>query len=130
MGETAPTIVRREEPEWEVWDSPERGRVRFRTLIDGAAGPTAGLVQGLAEIEPGDHEGRHRHTLPQVAHVLSGRGEASLGDRTVPIEAGDTVFIPAGVTHGWRAGDVPLRFLYTFPADRFADVSYTFEGDG
>ena len=125
-----PTIVRADAPDLQDWTDPRHGKVRFRTLIDGADGPTRALVHGIAEFEAGGFENPHSHDIPETAHVLDGTGQARLGDRRADVAAGDTVFVPAGVVHGWTAADTRLRVLYTFPADRFDEVAYHFEGDG
>lgn len=129
MAETPPAAVHvpHESPKVEHWDDEDRGKVSFRTIIDGAAGPSRSIVQGIAYLEPGHQEGHHRHDRPQTAYVLKGGGEVKIGDETMALGQGDAVFIPEGLPHSWRAGDDGLDFLYTFAADRFDDVTYDFD---
>ncbi|PTX57181.1 dimethylsulfoniopropionate lyase DddW [Litoreibacter ponti] len=115
-------------PAPEHWNDATKGSVMFRTLVDGSHGPTAGLVQGIATIAPGQTEAPHHHDIAETAYVLGGTGSVTLGDRTLEIRPGDSVYIPPQCRHAWTASDSDqLRFLYTFPADRFDDVSYHFE---
>jgi len=46
---------------------------------------------------------RHRHMHEQVVHVLSGRFEMTVEDRTEVIEAGSMASIPSNAWHGGRA---------------------------
>ncbi|MEL6915165.1 MAG: cupin domain-containing protein [Pseudomonadota bacterium] len=127
MTDTLPTHVKADAPTAKEWHDPARGDVRFFTVIDADYGPTEAVVQGVAHIEPGDEEKPHHHEIAETVFVLDGAGQAVVGDKTLTLAKGDTVFVPAGVTHGWKAaGDAPLRFLFTFPADRFEEVAYHF----
>jgi quercetin dioxygenase-like cupin family protein len=42
----------------------------------------------------------HTHPHEQVGYVVRGRFEATVGDETSVIEAGDTYYVPSGVEHG------------------------------
>lgn len=123
MSQTAPTIIRAGSPR-EDTITDHGSHVQIRTLVDAAGGPSAGIVMGQARLDPACVEARHHHDIPEVVHVTSGGGTARLGDRSVPIEPGDTVFVPAGLVHGWEAGEEGLAFLYVFPADRSDAVTY------
>ncbi|CUH40479.1 Thermophilic glucose-6-phosphate isomerase [Jannaschia seosinensis] len=106
------------------WAAPTRGHVSFRTIVDAAQGPSHGLAQGIAELKRGDRENSHHHDLPEIGHVLSGSGFLTLEGQDMEISEGDTIFVPPGLRHGWAAAEMPLRVLYTFPADRLSDVAY------
>lgn len=124
---TPPAAVRVHAVDTELnhWDDRDRkGAVGFRTLIDTDHGPSSGVTQGIAEFAPGDTEGRHHHDLPETAFVLDGGGHLDLPGEAMAVRAGDMLFVPPGLVHGWRAGDDGMRLLYTFPADRLADVAY------
>lgn len=75
-------------------------------IIWHASGPLGNsdtLTVGQAIIRPGQQNPRHYHpNCDEVLHVLRGRILHSMGDRTVEMEAGDTVSIPAGVRHNAR----------------------------
>lgn len=121
-------LVRRADPQIHDWSDETRGDVSFRTLIDGAAQPTGGLVQGIGFLPRGGEEKRHHHDIPETLHVIAGIGVAELEGERVDLAPGDTVYVPPGLVHAWTAPEEPLRFLYTFPADRFSDVAYHFGG--
>ncbi len=83
--------------------------------------------QSLAEarLAPGATTRLHRHHLSEeLYHVTSGRGRITLDGVTLDLAAGDTVLIPAGVTHRLEnTGDVLLRILCVCsPAYRHADT--------
>ncbi len=121
-------VVRETDVPLESWHDAVRGEVEFRTLLGGDVGRSRGLVQGIAILAPGKVEGAHRHPgNDETIHVLAGSGEARLDRRSVPLASGDTVFVPAGAVHEWRAGDAGMKFLYSFAADRFDEIVYVFE---
>jgi uncharacterized cupin superfamily protein len=122
-----PLVVRESDVPLESWSDPVRGEVRFRTLLGAAAGARS-LVHGLAYLEPGKVERAHWHPeTDETIHVLAGSRKARLADSLVPLGTGDTVFVPAGTVHEWRASAEGLRFFYSFAADRFETIAYVFE---
>lgn len=54
------------------------------------------------EIEPGHYLGTHTDSAEEIVLVLAGTVEASLGDKTGQLSAGQAVLIPAMVPHGVR----------------------------
>ncbi len=107
-----PFVVHEADAPLEAWADPVRGEVSFRTLLGGA----------------GKVEGRHHHAgVDETIHVLAGSGEARLDGIALTLAVGDTVFVPSGTVHEWRGGPDGIKFLYSFPADRFDDVAYAFE---
>ena len=122
-------IVNGDDPPEEAWDDPVRGRVTWRTLLSGDRTPSEGLTLGVAEVNGrSDEEAKlHRHAQPEAYYVLSGRGVLHLGAEQHSLSPGVTAFIPGGVWHAARrVGAEPLRLLYVFAADSFADVIYEF----
>jgi dihydrofolate reductase len=71
--------------------------------------------QSLAEalLAPGGQTKLHRHrTSEEIYYFLEGRGTMRLGGGAFPVQAGDTVAIPAGATHSvTNSGDTVLRIL-------------------
>lgn len=121
-------VVREADAALETWNDPVRGEVGFRTLLGGGAGDSRGLVHGIAYLAPGKVEGAHHHPdADETIHVLAGSGHARLDAATHPLATGDTVFVPAGTVHAWSAGPEGMKFLYSFPADRFDAIGYVFE---
>jgi quercetin dioxygenase-like cupin family protein len=77
------------------------------------------------EIEPGRYLGRHTDSAEEIVLILSGTVEASLGDQTGQLSAGQAVLIPAMVPHGVRnIGDETARCVGFFSA---AIVESTFD---
>jgi quercetin dioxygenase-like cupin family protein len=63
-------------------------------------GNAEGLVLGRATIKPGKTNPRHRHPKSEeVLYLLKGSLKHTLGDRTIIMNAGDTITIPPGVFH-------------------------------
>ncbi len=61
------------------------------------------LYAGLNCFEAGQEHKAHVHADQDKLYVvLQGEGEASVGDETAAVAAGDVVFAPAGVIHGMR----------------------------
>jgi len=61
---------------------------------------TEGLTVGRCIIKKGMANPRHCHpNCDEVLYLLKGKLEHSVGDEKVIIEAGDTLVVPAGVTH-------------------------------
>ena len=77
------------------------------------------------EIEPGRYLGRHTDSAEEIVLLLSGTVEASLGEETGQLSAGQAVLIPAMVPHGIRnIGDETARCVGFFSA---AIVGSTFD---
>ena len=109
------------------WDDPVRGRLRWRTLISKGATTSEGVTCGVAEFQPGEWLGLHRHAPPEVYYVVAGAGLISLDGRELPVEAGSAVFIPGMAEHGIRqTGREILGLFYAFPVDSFDSVDYLF----
>ena len=69
------------------------------------------------EIEPGRYLGSHTDSAEEIVLLLSGTVEASLGDETGQLSAGQAVLIPAMVPHGIRnIGDETARCVGFFSA--------------
>ncbi len=77
------------------------------------------------EIEPGRYLGTHTDSAEEIVLILSGTVEASLGDATGQLSAGQAVLIPEMVPHGVRnIGDETARCVGFFSA---AIVESTFD---
>ena len=117
--------------EWEGWDDPAiaaRSAVRWKLLVSGERGPSAGLVTGVGEIAPGGVLLRHHHEPEETYYVVSGRGHVEIDGERTDVAPGTAVFIPPNARHALRcAGGEPLVFVFTFARDRFEDVVYHFD---
>jgi len=82
----------------------------------GAVTPSRALGCMWHEVDPGRSAyPRHFHTANEEAlFILDGTGTLHVGDRTVPVGAGDFVSFPVGPEHAHRlenTGTAPLRYL-------------------
>ena len=115
--------------ETESWRDEVTGHVDWWTLFSADRTPTCGLTVGIAEVPVGAPRPPRGHTHEQheVYFFLSGSGEVVLNGESTAVTAGDAVFIPGNMEHmSVNTGTDPLRLLYFFPADSFADIEYKF----
>lgn len=117
--------------ETESWRSGDTGHVDWWTLFSADRTETSGLTVGVAEIPVGAPrpERGHLHSQAEVYFFLSGTGEVVVEGESTPVSTGDAVFIPGDTEHmAVNTGKEPLRLLYFFATDSFADVVYRFPG--
>jgi mannose-6-phosphate isomerase-like protein (cupin superfamily) len=108
------------------WDD-QRGRLSFRSLIDGDATATSGLTFGTATLQAGGFLAAHRHVQAEIYYILNGRGTLTIDGNKYEVSAGSGIFIPGNAEHATaNTGSEPLKFLYAFAADRFSEIVYVF----
>ncbi len=110
----------------ERWDNPARGTLRFRTLISAPSTATSGMVCGVAMMAAGDSFALHSHPQPEVYFGLEGEGEVLIDGVPHDLTPGVALYIPGGAVHGVPVAAGPLKWFYSFPANRFADIDYHF----
>jgi quercetin dioxygenase-like cupin family protein len=87
----------------EVLDLPW-GRITW--LVAGSIGNSDKLTFGTVLIKAGHANPVHRHSnCDEILHLLRGRIEHSFDDRKFIMRAGDTISIPAGISHNAHALD-------------------------
>ena len=107
----------------------------FGVTVKASAADTAGLVSVIENEEPpGFGPPIHvHHDCAEAFYVLAGEYVMYLDDREVVCPAGSFIFIPQGVRHGFRVGDVHSRKLnFYFPAGMvgyFDDLASTLQRD-
>ena len=72
---------------------------------------------GLVELTAGQGHVRHNHPdADEVIYFLSGEGEQMLDDKdTVPVKAGDCIWIPKGVYHSTvNRGEDAMRLIVVY----------------
>jgi quercetin dioxygenase-like cupin family protein len=74
-------------------------------------------------LNPGDRVLLHTHPVDEVLTFLAGEGEATLGDEVVPIGAGISLYIPAGLVHGFHCTAGRLHVFVVFPGGEFAQTT-------
>jgi len=82
-----------------------------------------GLFVAQQWLQLGDRVLLHMHPVEEAITFLSGSGEATLGDETVPICSGISLYIPAGVVHGFRCTEGTLHVMVVFPTPEFAETT-------
>ena len=82
-----------------------------------------GLFVAQQWLQPGDRVLLHTHPVEEAITFLSGSGEATIGEETVPIGAGISLYIPAGVVHGFCCSEGTLHVFFAFPIPEFAPTT-------
>jgi quercetin dioxygenase-like cupin family protein len=101
---------------------PGRNALEIVSGEKGARGVTLRLVE-IPVPQPGERaRGAHQHAdFEECIYVLAGRGTTVADSGEYPLQAGDTLLIPAGEKHVTRnTGDEPLVLLCFFPV---ADIT-------
>jgi mannose-6-phosphate isomerase-like protein (cupin superfamily) len=126
MPPTQPVLRREDEVAEESWNDA-RGRLSFRTLIDGDETPTDALTFGTATLKHGEWLAPHRHAQPEIYFILSGSGAMTIDGVRHEVSSGTGIFIPGNAEHGIsNLGPYPLKFLYAFAVNGFSEVVYVF----
>ena len=87
----------------------------IRWLMSSKIDPKAEMTFGIVDVKP--HQKNPMHVHPNCAeylHMLSGSCEHLMGDKWLTLKAGDTLRIPAGVRHGARTLDQPMRAVIVY----------------
>ncbi len=74
-------------------------------------------------LQPGDRVLLHTHPVEEAVTFLSGSGEATLGEETVSIGEGVSLYIPAGEVHGFCCTAGVMHVLVVFPVPEFAPTT-------
>ena len=103
-------------------ESDPRKRVRVNFPINKAAGSADSAVVYF-EVAPGDRLATHTDSEEEVLYVVSGEAEATVGDETGRIRAGDLAVIPALVPHGLvNVGDETVKVVGFFSGAEITSV--------
>ncbi|MEA4812664.1 MAG: cupin domain-containing protein [Anaerolineaceae bacterium] len=88
--------------------------VTRKILIGPELGPHFAMRQ--FSVEPGGFMPLHTNLVEHEQYVLQGKAQLDLGEEAVIVNAGDVVFIPAGIAHSYtNLGTVPFEFLCLVP---------------
>lgn len=108
-------VVRDVEREREVW----RDGVETLMLASSAVG-AAQLTVFEQWCAPEHGAPLHLHAVEEVLRVLAGRALVRVGDEEQELGAGETVLVPAGITHGFtNVTDETLHVLAILAAPIF-----------
>lgn len=108
-------VVSSEELEWTKEGSPS-GAISFRRKKLGAAAGSGKLGCSLMELAPGKRSWpRHAHLANEEAlYILRGKGKVIIGDKEIPVSAGDYVALLPGQEGAHQTvndSDEPLVYL-------------------
>lgn len=81
-------------------------------------------------LKRGDRVLLHTHPVEEALTFLSGSGEATLGEETVPIGPGVSLYIPEGIRHGFHCTAGTLHVMVVFPGTAFAETTMAAQTDG
>jgi quercetin dioxygenase-like cupin family protein len=96
----------------ETLEIDERLRVAFP--VSSATG-TAATATVWIQMAPGGEVAEHTDTAEELLYIVEGDVEASVGDETGTLRAGDLVVVPALAPHSFRnRGDGEARILGFF----------------
>ncbi len=95
---------------------PEQEGLRHAfPMHEGTGGASTAVV--LFEVDPGATLASHTDSAEEILVVLQGSAEATVGDESGPLAAGQAALVPASVPHGVRnTGSETLRVLGFFSA--------------
>jgi mannose-6-phosphate isomerase-like protein (cupin superfamily) len=81
--------------------------------------PSVSLM--LAELQPGEGPGWHRHIYDEVFSIADGEATFTIGDETVAADYGQIVLVPAGVPHRFiNSGSGVLKLTAVHVAPKVA----------
>ncbi|MFZ7091583.1 cupin domain-containing protein [Primorskyibacter sp. 2E233] len=121
-----PVIANADHAPLEGGEDPAFGTVRWRTLFDAERNGTRDMVLGVAEFGAFGTLKAHRHAQAEIYFGLAGSGIVTIDGVAHDLQPNVALYVPADAEHYTVAGEDGLRFLYVFPSDRFADVTYRF----
>lgn len=110
----------------ERWEDPARGTIRFRTLVSAPTTDSDSLTCGIAMLVAGETFPLHSHAHAEVYFGLEGEGEVLIDGVPHNLGPGVALYIPGNAVHGVPVATGPLKWFYTFAADRFSDIDYHF----
>jgi mannose-6-phosphate isomerase-like protein (cupin superfamily) len=109
------------------WEDPARGSIAWKTLISGDIAVSDTLICGISILQTGDDFALHSHPQPEIYFGLEGQAAVYVDGDLHLLRPGCALFIPGGAVHGIPdPSPTSARWLYTFAADRFDQIIYSF----
>ncbi len=93
------------------WDLETLQLEKFKPGILSKAQIGENLIMVCMEINPGNEDTGHTHPYDQCGIVVGGEIELTIGDQQRRLKVNEAYFIPAGIEHGWKSFDEPVRLL-------------------
>ena len=105
---------------WSHSDAEMRVRAGF-PISSGTGTKSTAVV--YFELEPGEHLGTHTDSAEEVLFVVSGSGEATIGDERAPVQAGTLAVVPALIPHSVKnTGEETLRVVGFFSSSTVLSI--------
>ncbi|HEX7482442.1 MAG TPA: cupin domain-containing protein [Candidatus Bathyarchaeia archaeon] len=90
-------------------------KTQIRLLITKEMG-APNFVMRLFEIDPDGYTPFHTHAWEHEVFILEGEGTVFDGKNSIPLQAGDVVFVPPNELHQFKNDrEKPLKFLCLIP---------------
>ncbi len=93
------------------WNLSSIELAEFRPGIMSKAEIGSDLMMACMEIGPEKEDTGHEHSFEQAGLVLDGQIEMFMGEERKTLGPGYAYFIPAGVRHGWKTLENPVKIL-------------------
>jgi quercetin dioxygenase-like cupin family protein len=108
---------------FEGWSQSDPGmRVRAGFPISSGTGTKSTTVVYF-ELEPGEHLGSHTDSAEEVLLILSGSGEATIGEEEAAVRMGTLAVVPALVPHSLKnTGEETLRVVGFFSSSTVLSI--------
>jgi len=94
-----------------IWKLATLQLEEFRPGIMSKAEIGENLIMVCMEIGPDKEDTGHEHPFDQCGVVLDGQIEMFIGKESNTLNPNESYFIPAGVSHGWKTFDKPVKLL-------------------
>ena len=92
---------------------PDPGSRKYQEFIR-----SSDLSVGVYRLDADGIDSQRPHEEDEIYYVLTGRGRFTSADRTIDLDAGLTLFVPAGEIHHFHDIVEPLTLLVVFgPAE-------------
>ena len=69
------------------------------------------LIMVCMEIEAHQEDLGHEHPFDQCGIIVQGQIEMFVGDERKTLAENETYFAPAGIKHGWKTFEKPVKML-------------------
>ena len=108
---------------FEGWSHSDPGmRVRAGFPISSGTGTKSTTVVYF-ELEPGEHLGSHTDSAEEVLLIVSGSGEATIGEEEAAVKMGTLAVVPALVPHSVKnTGEETLRVVGFFSSSTVLSI--------
>lgn len=107
-------IKKKNEFEPEIMNDGKTAGIKFFPMItrkDGAPN----FAMRLFEVGPNGHTPKHSHDWEHEVFIVDGNGYVMKGDKEIPVEKDDFIFVPPEELHQFIAGEDGISFICVVP---------------